>query len=289
MRFGEYEEKTIKSLQLVQMDLIKEFMRICDNHSLPYWACAGTALGAVRHKGYIPWDDDADIAMLRDDYEKFLKIAPSEIDSSKYVVTNFEEDPTCMTAKAFLCRKGTRFVQDDSKSFPNPMIFIDIFPYDNVPDDAKQQKKQIRDAWFWRKLYLLCYIAHPHLPFSGAKVKLVHFICALIHYTLKLAPSSKHYCEKKYRESVLRYNGQTQFVTDLSDTAPALWIANMNEIFPLWEADFEDIKIKMPHGNSAILARGYGDNCMEIPPQEKRYNHFPLILDFGTVLDGITD
>lgn len=289
MKYGEYEEQTIKSLHLIQMDLIKEFVRICDKYDLPYWAAYGSALGAVRHKGYIPWDDDADLAMLRNDYEKFLEIAPKELDSNKYVITNFENEPDCLCAKCFICRKGTRFVLEEAKAFPDTKIFIDVFPYDNVPEDEKLRAKQVRDAWFWRKLYLLCCIPKPTLPFKKPmwKVKLVHFICSSIHYGTKLMPKLKYYCEKKYRETVFRYNGQTKLLTDLCDTNPNNWLTSMDEIFPLWETEFEDIQIKMPHGNSAMLARGYGDDCMEIPPEDKRYNHYPLVLDFGNVLEEL--
>ena len=85
------KEKTsdLRKLQLVLVEMLDELVRICDKHNLTYFLVGGTALGAIRHKGFIPWDDDVDVIMFRDDYEKFLRIMESRNDS-KYYLVNME-------------------------------------------------------------------------------------------------------------------------------------------------------------------------------------------------------
>ena len=76
---GEYDQKTLKKLQAVEFEVFQKFQQICRKYDLPYFAAGGTAIGAVRHKGFIPWDDDIDVCMLRKDYERFLDVAPQEL------------------------------------------------------------------------------------------------------------------------------------------------------------------------------------------------------------------
>ena len=79
MGYKQYEPEVLKKLQQEELVVLKEFVRICNKYDISYFAVFGTNIGIIRHHGFIPWDDDMDFGMLRDDYEKFLKVAPSEI------------------------------------------------------------------------------------------------------------------------------------------------------------------------------------------------------------------
>ena len=75
------EQEVLRKVQLCQLEIAKEIKRVCEENGIGYFLCCGTFLGAVRHQGFIPWDDDLDMGMLREDYEKFLEIAPEKLDS----------------------------------------------------------------------------------------------------------------------------------------------------------------------------------------------------------------
>lgn len=91
-RCGYYISPEMKKVWAIELDLLAEFMRICDIHHLKYWADGGTLLGAVRHKGFIPWDDDIDIIMMRDDFDKLCKFGPQEFKYPYFFQTE-ETDP----------------------------------------------------------------------------------------------------------------------------------------------------------------------------------------------------
>ena len=130
-RLGFYIEPMMKKAWAVQLDVLSEVDRICNKYNLSYYAASGTMLGALRHKGYIPWDDDIDIAMKREDYDKFIKIAQSELPSNYYlhsIYTNAEHD--CFHA-AIMNGKDLRH------GFPY-VAGIDIFVLDYVPADDEE-------------------------------------------------------------------------------------------------------------------------------------------------------
>lgn len=150
----------IKEVWAIELDLLAEFRRVCDKYGLRFAAEAGTLLGAVRHKGYIPWDDDIDLIMLRDDYDKLCEVAPREF-KHPYFWEDFHTAPTFPYGNA-------KLLNLDTTGYENPHIkhhgiFIDIFPYDNMIDDRtllKQQEsellslfKQIQRISFCNKAY----------------------------------------------------------------------------------------------------------------------------------------
>ena len=138
-RCNYYISEKMKKVWAVQLDLLSELKRVCEKHGLTYFADSGTLLGAVRHKGYIPWDDDIDIAMKREDYDKLIKIGPSE----------FKDPFFLQSAHAEVFPRGyarlrnsntTALTKYDCDKNINCGIFIDIFPLDNLPDDLNERK-----------------------------------------------------------------------------------------------------------------------------------------------------
>lgn len=125
----------LRQVQLVQLELLKEVDRICSKCGIQYNIIAGTLLGAVRHKGYIPWDDDADVALLRKEYDKFVKACRRELDLKRFI---FQDEKTTRGYRwgyGKLRMKETLFLRKNQEHMPyNQGIFIDIFPLDYVSE-----------------------------------------------------------------------------------------------------------------------------------------------------------
>lgn len=142
MAIQEYKSE-INELQKIQLSMLKDFDAVCQKHRISYQLFSGTALGAVRHKGFIPWDDDIDVVMLREDYERFFNSASKELDSNKYYVQReFSEHWPMFFSKLRL--NGTTYIEKyhshDARIHQG--IYIDIFPCDNLSDSRIMQKLQ---------------------------------------------------------------------------------------------------------------------------------------------------
>jgi lipopolysaccharide cholinephosphotransferase len=142
----------MKELWAVELDLLAEFDRVCKKNSITYTADGGTLLGAVRHHGFIPWDDDIDIAMLRSDYEKLNGIAKEEFKDPYFWQTE-ETDPGSMRGHAQLRNSNTTGMlksELDRNIMYNQGVFIDVFPFDNVPDDSVARQQQFDEIVYYR-------------------------------------------------------------------------------------------------------------------------------------------
>ena len=131
----------LRCVQLTQLDMAKELKRICEKYHINYFLDCGSLLGAVRHQGFIPWDDDMDFGMMREDYDRFLEIAPKELPANLFLQTA-ETDSGYGYAFAKIRKNDSLYLERVSEnSKENHGIFIDIFPYDSLPDTTVERKK----------------------------------------------------------------------------------------------------------------------------------------------------
>ena len=278
----EYDNETLRRVQLMELDILKDFLDLCSRHSLRCFGIAGTGIGALRHRGFIPWDDDIDVALPRDDYERFLLLAKSEL-SEKYQILNFEENENYPLMTTRMMVRGTEFreyaLKDIDCSFG---IFLDIYAFDNIPDDKHLFRKQARDAFIWSKLLILRSIPFPVLAFGGAKKKAVHAICACVHCALVLFRVPKSFLYKKCYEASTRYRwmNDSKALDYLCDTNAYMNIINRIDVFPVKYLEFEGVEVPFPNNLHDYLTGMYGD-YMTLPPIEERKNHFPYRLSFG--------
>lgn len=132
----ELDQQTLRKLQMTELEMLKEVDRICRKYNIKYSLDGGTLLGAIRHDGFIPWDDDADVVMLRSEYIKFYKACKKELDTERYFLQDFRTDENYRWGYSKMRRNGTVFLREGQEHGNwNQSVFIDIFVYDQVPDN----------------------------------------------------------------------------------------------------------------------------------------------------------
>lgn len=137
----------LKKVQQVQLQIMDNIHTVCVKHDITYYIIGGTALGALRHGGFIPWDIDIDIAMPREDYDRFLKCANESLDD-KFICHNMYMDSNYFPPHALVALEGSELIQKDDYLNPNLKrygIFVDIFPLDVAPNDDKLRKRQAHE------------------------------------------------------------------------------------------------------------------------------------------------
>ena len=147
-------EKELKQIQAVQQELIQEVARICQKCGIHFNMVGGTMLGAIRHKGYIPWDDDADIGFLRTEYEKFREACKTELNHEKYYMQDLRDTKGYRWGYGKLRRRGTEFVRLNQEFMPYEQgISIDLMPFDNVPNGYLTKRIHFFQCFLYRKLF----------------------------------------------------------------------------------------------------------------------------------------
>lgn len=139
-----YIEPMMKCAWAAQLEVLEVIREVCEKHNIPYFAAYGTLLGAVRHKGFIPWDDDVDIMMLRKDYERFCQIAPSELPDDYHLKTPFcSENPNTTFGRVVNTLTISYSPEQLAKYHGCPYIVgVDIFPFDTLPINPKEEAMQ---------------------------------------------------------------------------------------------------------------------------------------------------
>lgn len=285
MMTREYDPLELRKLQLAQCKVLEDFIEICEKNHLEYFMTSGCAIGMERHGGFIPWDDDIDLGMMRDDYNKFIEIALKEY-SDKYRVLDISVDDDFPFYNCEFIRKGTKMRPVIFKDCDVDMgIDVAIYPFDNVADGKWQRKYQLFMVFFWHKLRVLKDFKDPVLFFEGWKLKLVKFMCHLAHYFLKFFHVSNKFINRHYMKHATRYNKvKTENVSCFFSTYPTEMEIKTDDLFPLKTKKFEYLDMKIPNKNHEYLTHMYGD-YMQLPPKEKRKNHVPYLLEFGPFED----
>ncbi len=262
----------LKSIHSIQLDMLKVVDEICTKHNIRYYAIGGTCLGAIRHKGFIPWDDDIDIGMPRVDYKRFLEVAEEELDQGFFLQT-YKSDENYFYSYAKLRNSNTTFIEESLKNLRlNHGMFIDIFPLDGIGNNKFIGMINAKIIKVYH--YILCLKMIPEYRLGNSIGKHVKGLLAWvskdkINKRIEAASSKRDYDSSKY---VVNYFGAY----------------GRREIVPRFifgegiDLEFEDIQIKVPKHYDSYMTRIYG-NYMELPPPEKRVNiHNATIVDCNT-------
>lgn len=268
---------TINKLHSCQLLLAAELKRICEENNIKYFIIAGTLLGAVRHKGFIPWDDDMDFAIMRKDYARFIKVCEEQL-GDDFILQNISNDPYYGLPLSKLLLKGTNFTERNaSKNKSKKGIFIDIFPFDSIPDDENLRKKHNRNTYILKRLLLAK--QDYTIAEKGQLAK------QIIYGALKFVSFffSKNFLIKKLEKELCRFENQN---TKKVAAIGGAYQYNKESVLREWfektvELPFENLTLSAPEKYVEYLTYFYGD-YMTPPPENKRANrHSAVEIDFG--------
>lgn len=259
----ELSKKQLRQLQMIELEMLVEVDRICKKCGIKYNIIAGTLLGAVRNGGFIPWDDDADVAMLRPEYEKFRKACKTELDTSRFEFQDHRNTEGYRWGYGKLRRKDTLFLreyQEHMLYFQG--VFIDVFPLDAVPDN-----------YFLRSIKNFeCFCVRKFLWARVGKIAEKNLIKRIVYQCMDRIPEKKIF--RYYHGMIKRANRKkTRMVRILMFPTPneewgyyRCWYENSQDIV-FEEKVFQGIK-----DYDSYLSFKFG-NYMELPPEEQRKVH----------------
>ena len=259
-------EMTIKDIQRVSLEILKHIHQVCEKHGLKYCVFYGTLIGAIRHQGYIPWDDDVDIAMKRNDYEKLMTILKEEeSDSNPYYVDHYTTSDDYPYYIMRICDK--RYTIEFDSTTHKSGVFVDVYPLDDTGGDLDYWNKEVVNVNRMKKCMILCTYKS---WFYGSNVfhKLGN-IPLLIYSKTK----GTRFFNQKIDKLAKQFNGQNTGYIGV----PA-WEECPSQIREEWMREcilvpFEDTQVYAPIEYEEVLNAKY-DNYMELPPESGRVpNH----------------
>lgn len=275
-----YDKKDLARLHGELLDIMAEIIRVCEVCGIPYFIQGGTAIGALFNKGIVPWDDDIDIGMTRADYERFLQLAPQHL-RPQYFLEWFGTERNTPFYFAKVKKNGTLFVEEMFRNMDiHHGIFVDIFPYDRIPDNKWLERLHRFRSRFWINCFIgkqiwlwrwcgQCEIDAP-LPKSFVGCLAVRAVCSLL---------SRERIYGKMCRVLGAYNGcdckRVNIVRMPKDQIPRADIEN-----PVM-MPFGGMTVRAPRNIESYLHHHYPNLRPELP-EEEQINHAPYRLSFGS-------
>lgn len=246
----------LRELQKKELEILLEIDHLCKKHHLTYYLIGGSALGSLRHEGFIPWDDDIDLAMPRRDYQRFLEIGSKEFPDT-YFVQTYKTQPDFPYPFAKVNLNNTTFLESRLQKLNiHHGVFVDVFPLDGVPK---------RQVWRWAEFSLISRLRWAviirRLPF-GLSTSITFWRCFAMDRIMSRVPLDS---SKKWANII---GGRREIMDRAVYGTPTL-------------VNFEGHQLPVPNQCEAYLRNMYGSDYMTIPPVEERYDHNPLVVDLN--------
>ena len=276
-------DESVKILQKVDLDITMEIVRICERHNIEYFITSGTMLGAIRHKGFIPWDDDIDIGMMRDQYEKFLSVAEGDLPSHLKLV-NYRNTPEYHYYISRVVDTET-LVEEERMAEGEKLtsVSVDVYAIDGSPNNLLLRKIYYFRVMYHRAMMSLCYkdsIDRKRKRSTPEKILL---------WVMERIPVEKMttpYKQKCKIDKLLRSNDvyKSKFIGDLMGAYRTKEMMPAEYFGKGAYYQFENETLRGPEKYHEYLTHMYGD-YMQLPPVEQRRNHYKVVEIHGKKYD----
>lgn len=288
-KFYHYTEDVLNELQSIELGMLYELDRVCNKYDIPYFLIYGSLIGAVRHQGFIPWDDDIDIGMMREDFEKLSKVPEAEWQNDVLFVKASDDVQFHRPICPRLYKRGTVFETErhNQRYYPrkgsqytsNP-VWLDIFIYDRV-NSYETAIKKMNKMFRLGRLYFYAKYGVRVVKTEGVTFMVRCIIKNMMHKIMNITKHPEFKIYERYRKLAFKDQGDyiISFESDFKDEIKASFF-RYDETFPLSRLQFGEIMASVPRNYDALLTRLYGD-YMKLPPENQRTNHPPMILDLG--------
>ena len=263
-------DEELKRAQKCQLEIANEINRICKKNDINYFVAYGTMIGAVRHQGFIPWDDDLDIAMLRDDYNKFISACNKDL-SDGYFLQTFETDPFYGWPFAKVLKKGTVYKEVWVPDRIQNGIFVDVFPIDKASTDGKGATlDHVRYRFYLRTLQIK--LGYKGFLDVGIHRKIIRSMIWILSCLF-----SRHFLKSRLEKVLLKYDHtNSKYVHNLNspyseekERMPISWFQKTQE------NAFENVSLPILTQYDDYLRHIYGD-YMVLPPESERKNRHKI-------------
>ncbi len=253
---------TNEELKKIQLDIMDDIDYFCKTNSIQYFLMGGTLLGAVRHKGFIPWDDDIDIILFRNDYEKLINNFKSRNGSTEIICKHNRDNYIYFYAKA-ICNKTILVTNDIT---PVISVNIDIFPLDNIPEDETKRNRLLKKVKLYKDIMTL-----KHLDIKAERGLIKNSVIFISHIFFHFI-SDKKIVDKMDKLFNSFNNESTTYVGNLGGAWGYKEIFRKECFSKNNLGIFEGREYYIPNGYDSILHNLYGD-YMKLPPEDKRHTH----------------
>ncbi len=258
------KEIKLEELKSIQLDILSKLHEFCQSRNLTYFLAGGTLIGAVRHKGYIPWDDDIDVLMPRKDYDKLTEIFNKENKDFKIFTSFNNKNYNLPFAK--LCNVNT-VLQEKSGVYNKKDFYIniDIFPYDFLPEDKDVRLKLFKKINFYRNA-----LDVKNIKISKTRSFKRNFLLVLLKICVCFY--NKHYLAQKIEKLISYQKEETSECACLVGVYKEKEIMKKEVFKEVVPAKFENYEFYIPKDYNSYLSSLYGD-YLKLPPKEKQVSH----------------
>lgn len=281
------DRELIREVQQMNYGALKTLDRICKKYDIKYWIAYGSLIGTIRHKGFIPWDDDVDVCMMREDYEKLCQVPKEEWGDKCLFLSGYDDDRRHDKMFGRVFQKNT-IVQsrDDVARWRNPetgkafacSMMLDVYIFEHVPDDEKERQKIYNKVFYGycRKYKLVKYEYVKEASSLMGKFKV--FLQRAYGKWMRLIFKRPWVRFVKKFDKLAKNCQQGKRIGTFSVGDPYTY--NYDDVFPLIEMPFEDMMVPVPRCYDQMLTDMYGD-YMAYPPEDQRYHLDLVYLDMG--------
>ena len=260
----QYDPKILRKLQLSELSVFKDFIKICEENNLQYFLFAGCAIGVERHQGFIPWDDDIDISMPRADYEKLIASFPK---NGRYKILDHRTSKDYFNNFVKVIDTNTKIVDNRNDKTYESGLFIDIFPMDRFDD-----MKAVDKTYNLESFKLLSFSKHCNIVYGDSVIKdMIRSVCWFF-----LKPVSPTFFAKKIDKASAKYTKDNgKYIGLLASKFKEKEVLDFDPFKEIIDMPFEGVTLKGPKEYDKLLRQYYGD-YMQLPPVEKQVNPHEL-------------